>query len=344
MRHLLIRADAYAAIGTGHVMRCLALAQAWQDMSGEVAFLAHEFLADGLKKRLKDEGFTVIAHSHDIGSEQDANFTVETARNYESFLVLDGYKFDANYQKIIFSAEISSLVIDDYGHADVYYADFILNQNSYADPDTYRNRQSNTQLLVGSDYALLRREFWNWRDWQREIPPKAQKLLVTLGGSDPDNLTLTVLQVLQQLPISLEITVIVGASNPHYDDLQRYVAEHQLKVTLARNVVDMPDRMAQADIAIAAGGSTNWEMCLLGLPTAIIVIADNQREIATDLHDRNIAVNLGWHENLKPEQVQAVLERLIDDESTRKQMAANGSKLVDGYGAKRAAKILFRED
>lgn len=250
---LLIRADASAQIGTGHVMRCLALAQAWQDAGGQTCFvLANP--APSLESRLQAEGM-VIRHLVGIDAELLRMLRQRqlSPTKKSQLIVIDGYHFGAGYQQQLKTAGFRLLFIDDYGHADHYYADIVLNQNIYAQADLYPSREPYTRLLLGIEYVLLRREFWAWRDWQRPIPDKARKILVTLGGSDPDNVTLIMIQALQQLPDDdWTAIVLVGGQNPHYQELATAVVNDP-RLQLRQNATNMPELMAWADIAISAG-------------------------------------------------------------------------------------------
>ncbi|MHC5737311.1 UDP-2,4-diacetamido-2,4,6-trideoxy-beta-L-altropyranose hydrolase [Nostoc sp.] len=337
---LFIRADASTQIGTGHVMRCLALAQAWQDAGGQAIFVMATEAAN-LKTRLKSEGMEVIHLPIQLGSTEDAEETAKLARQFNaSWVVVDGYYFGAKYQEIIKEFELKLLFIDDYGHAKKYHADIILNQNIHADEGLYINRQPYTQLLLGTSYSLLRREFWHWRGWQRSLPPIAKKLLVTLGGADPDNVTLNVIQGLQEVE-GLEAVVVVGGSNPHYEQLRSASQKLQFPIRLERNVTNMSDLMAWADVAIAAAGSTSWELAFMGLPSIVLILADNQQDTAEKLGKINVAVNLGWHQDISEVEIAQGIKKLLLAKQVRMEITQKGQKLVDGYGTARIATILL---
>ena len=145
-------------------MRCLALAQVWQDKVGEVVFISH-CESEPLRKRIIAAGIDLISLDKSYPDPSDWNFTrgildrLKTqGTKSDPWLVVDGYHFDVEYQKSIKAAGYRLLWIDDYGHAGHYYADLVLNQNISADPSLYGNRESYTQLLMGPSYALLRRE------------------------------------------------------------------------------------------------------------------------------------------------------------------------------------------
>src|SRR5215216_4793334 len=161
---LLIRADASAQIGTGHIMRCLALAQAWQAQGGAVTFATMKTLPDALQTRLQNEHIVLHLLDTKPGSADDAAQTAALAASLGAAVVVDGYHFGGDYQYTLKSAGLKLLFIDDNVHADHYYADFVLNQNIYANEAMYANREPRTILLLGPRYVLLRLEFWRWRD------------------------------------------------------------------------------------------------------------------------------------------------------------------------------------
>jgi len=331
---VLIRADADVRIGVGHLMRCLALAQAWREEGG----VAQYALVDGppvLKRRLLDEGMEVSCVASLPGTLEDAAQTIALARQMEAaWVVLDGYCFDAPYQRAVKEAGLRLLVVDDYGHASHYYADLVLNQNIGADESLYANREPCTHLLLGPRYALLRREFWPWRGWRREISPVAHKVLVTLGGADPDNVTLWVVRALRRVQIAgLEATVVVGGGNPHWESLRSATEHSGCEIRLERNVKDMSELMAWADAAMSAGGSTCWELAFMGLPALVLVVAENQKGVAEGLDALGVVKNLGRCMDVDEVDVAHALKALATDFAQRGAMSEKGRQLVSGSGA-----------
>ena len=264
MKPLIIRADASPEIGTGHVMRCLALAEAWQDVGGEAVFVFSRSVPL-LEDRLKKEGMKICRMSEETGTVADADETARIARNYEAeWIVVDGYQFGAEYQKRIKTNGFCLLFIDDYGHADHYYSDIVLNQNIYADMSFYKKFEPCTRFLLGTQYALLRREFLEWSGWHRSIPKIARKILVTLGGSDPANVTLNVVESIKAVDLDdLEIVVVVGGANQNFNLILDSV-EGDSRFRLEKNAGNMPELMAWADVAVSAGGSHMLGTCVYG--------------------------------------------------------------------------------
>ena len=324
MSPLVIRADASSQRGTGHVMRMLALAQAWRRRGGDVIFLTAE-CPQPLADRIIAEEFTHrLIKCQNPGDSEDASATIEVASDW---LILDGYHFTSDYQSRCRKAELKILCVDDFGHCVYWDCDILLNQNLGAIP--YPNAPATS--LFGIPFALLRQEFLNHpratEPWSR-----LKKLLITLGGSDPPNGTGHALKLLSALDCTeLEIRVIIGPSNPHHDTLK--ALKFPFKVQWRESVTDMPTEYAWADGVISAGGSSCWEWLYFGLPGAVITIADNQEPVVKELKNEAAAFCPGWPADWTDS---TSLSRWIENPAdfiNREHV----SSLVDGRGADRVA-------
>lgn len=330
---LLIRADANIAMGTGHVMRCLALAQSWQDNGGVCIFAMAES-TPAVESRLREQGMEIEFLGVPPGSNEDARMTASVAaRNNAKWIVLDGYQFSSTYQSAIKQGGLKLLVLDDFVHAAPYTADLILNQNFHARPELYTRRDPSTQLILGPRYAMLRREFRTWRGWRRDNPSSAKKILVTMGGSDPDNITCLVIDAIKNIENqNVETTVLVGGSNPHLGSIERLIG------TRFRLVVD-PSNVAEwimwADVAISGAGTTVWELCFLGLPSILLVLAANQEAVANFAEKARIVRNLGKASDVTSTIISEKVRELLDSAAEREIQSRNGRRLVDGRGAER---------
>jgi UDP-2,4-diacetamido-2,4,6-trideoxy-beta-L-altropyranose hydrolase len=335
---LYFRCDAGPLVGSGHLMRSLALAQAWQDEGGRCVFLSAA--PEPLLGRLRQEGHEVHQLESAFPDSADLNHVSQViTETPHTWLVLDGYHFDPAYQQALRDAGARLLVIDDTGHLPTYHADIILNQNldakniQYSAPDSMK--------LLGTSFALLRREFAAWRAWQRPMPAKARKILVTMGGADPDNVTLKVIRALGRLPgDAWEAVVVIGAANPHQLSLNEASVECGFTLRFERAVRDMSSLMGWADLAISAAGSTCWELCFMGLPSVLVEFAANQTNLARALHERGAAINLGWHSKVEPKDLTECLSTLADDADRRTSLARIGRLLVDGRGSQRVVEAL----
>ncbi len=336
---LALRVDASASVGMGHLMRCLALTQAWQANGGNATFISY-CESDVLRQRIESGGIDLIPLDKPHPDPSDLRTTLGTLEGTNCWLALDGYHFDATYQQAVRSAGHRLLVIDDYAHLPRYHADVLLDQNINAECLTYQTNPE-ARLLLGNRYVLLRSEFLAWRGWRREIPNVARKLLITLGGSDPTNTTLKIIRAIQNVDVAeVEAKVVIGADNPHYNELQLAAKHSHVPMQLVREAKAMSELMAWADVAVSAGGTTCWELAFMGLPNVVLVMAENQGPNAIGLQEAGAAVNLGWFTEADEAMVSKVLNELAYDPGRRAAMSEGGRRLVDGLGSARVADTL----
>jgi UDP-2,4-diacetamido-2,4,6-trideoxy-beta-L-altropyranose hydrolase len=331
---LIVRVDGGPAIGLGHMMRCLALAQQWRRDGGEVTFVT-ACSDPRVTSRLREAGCIVeqLPASHPDAADW-LRTSATLAQQPGAPVVLDGYHFGLEYEARIRHAGHPLLVIDDGCERDAYAADMVLNQNASAGTLNYP-RTAGLRLLLGPEYALLRVEFAPFAGMSRDIPPTASKLLVTLGGTDRANHTRRVLWALERVREPLDITMVIGAANPHVQALERELRSCRQHVTLYRDPPNMPALMAWADVAISAAGSTALELMFMGLPSLLMVASENQRTPAAALDRAGAAVNLGWHGDLDPQAIADAFARIAGDADARRAMSAAARILVDGRGCAR---------
>jgi len=233
------------------------------------------------------------------------------------------------------------VVIDDQVHHSRYYADILLNQNIHA-PDLKYSCGKDTVQLLGCYYALLRREFLQYESRKRKIPQNATNILVTMGGADSDNVTLKVVQAINKInDPGLEVKIVVGPANPNIDSLSAELSGVNYHYELLNNVTDMPGLMAWAELAITAGGSTCWELCFMQVPMLVIIVAENQKDIAKGLADKGAARCLGWYSEITSDQVAVELQSIIHNSEKLKKMSRIASQLVDGSGKDRVIDLFY---
>ena len=368
MSQLLLRADAGPQIGMGHVMRCLALAEPWLQASSTVTLLTAPRAGglqppsassdnpterrlqtagtDALRSRAESLGISLRELSAPPGSPADAAETITLAQSLRTtWLVLDGYHFDDAFQRTVKAAGLRLLVFDDTAHAAHYSADFILNQNLGATAALYPHRDPTTRILLGPRFVQMRSEFTRAApqtsttrlsslaptggEGRGEGASHIPRLLITLGGSDPDNVTAQVLSVLHTIP-NLAADVILGPANPHADALRAAISHLPSPISIQINPPNLPALMSRADLAICAGGTTAWELSFLGIPMLVLVLAENQRTNAERLAQTGAAI----HTSLPS--LAADLRALLADAQRRAEMSARARTLVDGLGPFRA--------
>lgn len=329
---LLVRADASAQIGAGHLMRCRALAQAWQDDGGEAVVLSHG-LSEDTARQLREEGIATEEQPHTPGSEDDGHATAERARALQArWTVADSYQFGPRFFRQLQDGGTRVVTFDDEGKGETAGASLVLCPwRIGAEPQL--------DHLNGPAYALLRREFTARLDTPREIPMQARRFLITLGGGDPENWTGRLLDALtgpnSPLPADAELVVVVGAANPHAETLKKRLETLSITARIERATREMATLLAWADIGLSASGSTCWEICALGLPSLVLPLNSNQLPIATGLAAVGAAANLGLATQFDASAFSSAVRTLASDQQARSAMSSAGRRLVDGRGAAR---------
>lgn len=336
---LYIRADADASIGIGHVMRCIVLAQFWRDQGGSVTFISR-CENEVLRQRIQKESFNLITLNRVYNESVDVKYALTVLNkigyaDLEDWFVLDGYHFTDDYQKAIHDSGINLLVIDDMNHLPVYNADIIINQNIHAQKLTY-NCGKNTIILRGTDYVFLRQEFLKYGKIKRDQPRYARNVLVTLGGADPDNVTIKVIRAIDSLgKLPIKVTIVIGPTNLHTESIQYSLELTKLDYSLLVNPSNMAELMAAADLAISAGGNTYWELAYMGVPCIMIILAENQRGVANELAKLGAVINLGCSNFLSCNDIATAINSIIVSKHRRMEMGEKGQDMIDGNGASR---------
>lgn len=287
----LVRADASVTIGAGHVARCLTLARQARAHGVQVEFICRE-LDGSLLAQIRADGFA----AHAIGPHDDDAAAVRAlaAQAPVAWLVVDHYGLDAAWERSVQPAVQNILVIDDLANRPHACA-ALLDQNFWPDAkERYRGLvPADCLQLLGPHYLLLREEFARARASLQRDFSAVRRLLLNFGGADEPNVTCLALDAIRPLDLSaVAVDVVIGAGNPHRAAVQQRLhglAHARLHVQTSR----MAQLIAQADLAIGACGSSTWERCFLGLPTVAVVLADNQREAAAQLHQQGVLANVG---------------------------------------------------
>ncbi|PWC39210.1 UDP-2,4-diacetamido-2,4,6-trideoxy-beta-L-altropyranose hydrolase [Azospirillum sp. TSO35-2] len=349
MAVILIRADASAAIGTGHVMRCLAVAEALRDQGHEALFAAVES-TPAIDRRLSADGFRHVAIAGPVGEAADLAATRSLLRReHGRAVMLDGYRFGEAYRAGLQAAGARVLAWDDLGDGMPLHADLVVNAAPQAAALPYAAMAPGAVLLLGPGYAPLRREVrLAARDARRPVAER-RVLLVTFGGSDPLGLTGPVLAALAAArPADCRLVAVVGGSNPRADEVvalsRRLGADHRLDMSVEVDCPRMGALMAESGLAVSAGGGTMGELAALAVPTLLVVTADNQAMASGD------AAEMGWStavdaRGTDAEQAAAAIAAaalaLWNDGPRRQRMQDAAAALpLDGEGAVRIAQAL----
>ncbi len=335
-RFAVFRADASAAIGAGHVRRCLALAQALEGEGWRIAFAAGAGSREAVPE-LAGRGRRVL----DLAADEADEAAALAARWPEGceLLVVDHYGRDARFESACRPWARRILAIDDLaGRA--HDCDLLVDPSAPGDTEAARpGRAAGCRALLGPAYALLRPEFADLRLAMAARPSRAERprILISLGATDPRNATGRVLRDFADSPFSADIDVVLGGGAPHLAEVRAAAARLRPE---AKVHVEPPrpwDLMAAADLAVGAPGTAAWERACLGLPGVLIVTADNQRGVAARLADAGAAVVLGDAAALQPGAVVGAVAALAADDARRHGMSRRARALCDGLGARRVA-------
>lgn len=334
-RRLVIRADGDAAIGTGHQMRCLAIAAGWVTAGGR-ARLACRAAPDGVAARYAAAGVEVARRDAWPASDvlADADAVIADLPDPADGMLAD-----------LAAGPAVLVTVDDTGGGTSYPGDILLNQNAHATPALYRGR-TRALLCLGAEWSLLRDGFAAQRAAARPVPDRVGRIVVLLGGADPKGYSAPVLAAAAAAAAMLspapEVVLVVGAANPALGALRRQAAALPGQVTVRHDVQDMPALLATADIAVSAAGSTVWELSTLGVP--MILCAQNSTETgpAAALQACGAAVYLGSFDGLRAESLAAALTALAGDRLRREHMREAGMSLVDGRGVDRLLALVAR--
>ncbi|AWI03689.1 UDP-2,4-diacetamido-2,4,6-trideoxy-beta-L-altropyranose hydrolase [Clostridium drakei] len=346
-----IRADGGAKIGMGHIMRTLVLAKELKNKNNHVFYICRvdNFTYDIKNLNNETYGFNhnefiknYVSDKYKMGIEKilsvgfkvyfvRENFLISDMMNIKAdLLITDSYDIDEYYFSKTKNAFSRTAYIDD---MNLYYydVDFLINQNIGAEKFNYKTNE-NSKLLCGCKYVMLRKEFKNIEE--KCVPETVKNIMITVGGADPNNITLKLLSWVKSLNYNFH--VVIG---PSFNNIEQLKEFESARIKLYHNV-DMCSLMQKVDMAVSACGSTLYELAACKVPTIGIIIADNQQGIACEMHKQGIIRNIGWYNELDEDTFIKAIGDISDNYDLRKNMGLKASKLIDGKGAERISNII----
>lgn len=308
---VLIRTDASTEIGSGHVMRCLTIAEKLRSRNCNVSFFMKR-LSGNLIAYVQSRGFKVIDHFQTV-----------------DLCIIDHYEIDERWEQTIRPFVRKIVVIDDLANRQ-HDCDLIIDPNVVPNFATrYDSLVPETCVkLLGPKNLIIREEFIQERQRQRWRDGTVDQLLIFMGGTDPTNETIKVLQALQKVNSEFShVDVVVGNGNTKSEKIKeicRVIGYH-----FHQQINYMAFLMRQADFSIGAGGSTTWERCYVGLPSSNTIVAENQISATEMAANLGVAWNIGWHEDVTVQTYEQLLQRLPFHKDEIKQMSERGLKLAE---------------
>ena len=325
---ILFRADANPAIGSGHVMRCLSIAGAYKKHGHEVLFITADHNADNIIERFGFDHVCLESKWDDITGETDQLKGI-IKENNPSLLFVDSYSVTQSYFNAL--SQFTKLVYMDDLNDSTWNVDAIINYNVYSTSLDYSNYEgTRTNLILGPKYAPLREEF-------RRIPAKQIKdvtdIFVSAGGSDPECITVKLINIICSLFENIKFHFVVGPLNPRMEEIKA-LSLNQPNAILHINENNMSGLMQKCDLAISASGSTLYELCACGVPTITYSLADNQLLAMNQFEQQGLMKCAGDCRNNDGfvGKIKELLDLLISNSDQRSNMSSKMQRLVDGLG------------
>ncbi|MFP7231221.1 UDP-2,4-diacetamido-2,4,6-trideoxy-beta-L-altropyranose hydrolase [Bacillus subtilis] len=348
--NILFRTDASIEIGTGHVMRCLTLANALRKKGANITFVCRS-LQGHLAEVIREQQFDLIMlpapqknvlipkstlHSDWLGVPWHVD-SAETSRAIQdmnkeiSLLIIDHYAIDINWELEVKKYAKKIMVIDDLADR-LHHCDILLDQNLYPH---YKERYANLvpkscKQFLGPEYVLLRDEFYSFQPNNKNRDGSIKKIFVFFGGTDPTNETKKVIHAFKQLNLhDIELDIVIGNTNTHKNDIESICKKHDF-CSFHCQVNHIAELMYNADLAIGAGGTSAWERCYLGLPAIVITVAENQELIAETLDQLGAIQYLGPKESVKESDIVSSINEMINNPLLLIQMSQKARMLLEG--------------
>jgi UDP-2,4-diacetamido-2,4,6-trideoxy-beta-L-altropyranose hydrolase len=334
--NVVVRADASVDIGSGHLMRCLTLADQLRSEGAEVAFICRN-LPGGMFDLLHTQGYRFtklpLDEAGEFSQQFDAEETIKAIGQLFpddiDWLVVDHYDLDSRWETILRAKARQILAIDDMANR-LHDCDALLDQNYRLNLEHRYDGllPAGCTTMLGPRYLLLRPEFVNARETLQRDFSKVRRILINFGGTDEPNMSLlAICAILNLQHHGLLVDVVIGQANPHQAILCQKVSRLS-NFSLHVQTERMAELICAADLAIGACGSSTWERCILGLPSLVLVLADNQREAARELGDEGFIVNLGEAKDLSITALSVELDSLIKDPTRRMVLSSRSLELV----------------
>jgi UDP-2,4-diacetamido-2,4,6-trideoxy-beta-L-altropyranose hydrolase len=330
---VLLRADASADIGTGHVVRCRTLGEELRRRGWSVA-LATRNLPDGLGDSIRSSGISIVDLPPLMSIADEPAFLGERFKSGVALVVVDHYGIGADWHREASRWATRIMAIDDLA-TEPHRVDLLLNQNLGAREERYRGLvAATTRVLCGPRFALVRPEFGAARRVGRTRSGAIDRLVIFMSGADRTDVTRRAAGAAAAAAIPAD--VVVGAAYPSLAALRPWI-DHQPLLRLHVNVPSLAPLMQEADLAIGAPGSASWERCTLGLPALLVTLADNQLEAARLLAESGAVVSLGWHDAVSTADLEMALLDLRASPDRVRAMGRAAARIADGLGTGRVA-------
>lgn len=331
---ILFRVEATPELGSGHLMRCLVL-------------------AEGLKESISNVDITFITSSNVVAEQvkscdyrlinlSSSKNMVKEIEYYEKYLkkaifITDIPNIPGDYLKTLKKSVGSVVSIDD-GSDTIFYSDILINPNLRSNVN--HKYSSETQYYSGGKYVILKKAFGKYAVKKKQIKQEVKSLFVCFGGSDKNNMAKKVMNIIQNMDINL--LIVVGIMYPYYNEIVKDINDYR-NIQIKRNAHNMDELIYDADLAVISGGTLLYETCAVGTPAIVICKNVEQNRESEFFAKNNAAINLGMFDNINEDTCRNAILKLISDYDKRELLSKNAKQLIDGRGADRIVGIILKE-
>jgi len=331
---ILFRVEATPELGSGHLMRCLALAEKLKESVSDVdiTFITS---SNAVSEQVKSYDYKLI----NLPSSKNM---IEKIRYYEKYLkkaifITDTPDIPDGYLKTL-KKKVCLLVSIDDGSDTIFYSDILINPN--LNPNINHSYSLRTQYYSGAKYVILKKAFEKYAVKKKQIKRGVKSLFICFGGSDRNNITQKIVNMIREMDVN--ITVVIGMMYPYYNELVKDLKEHR-NIQIKRDAHNMDELIYDADLAITSGGTLLYETCAIGTPAIVICQNQEQNRESEFFTENNAAINLGSFDNINEDIARDTVIKLISDYDKRELLSKNARQLIDGRGADRIVNIILKE-
>jgi UDP-2,4-diacetamido-2,4,6-trideoxy-beta-L-altropyranose hydrolase len=320
------RFDGSREIGLGHVVRCLTLARALNGFK-KIYWIRED---EALRRVLGNLDAIIIPSR--IGWQEEITYLRdEFDIEKPAALVVDLLIYPNAYLESLKQESIKLITLHE-TERECAHSDLLINYNTFKGFSTISNIAEDGKCL-GPSFIIFKESARRMKP--RQTQPEAKKIIITMGGSDPNGLSLEVIEALKDLPEDIKVMLHLGPAFKLRKEVEELLISLSRRIHLLENVADLAYFMVEADIAIAAGGNTMYELCYLGVPSVIVSQNSHQLEFADSLDEQGAVISMGIYNDVNRKLIYETTLGLVKNYDKRRSMSERGRALIDGKGVER---------
>ena len=324
--------------GYGNLSRCLYLAESLRKNKSKISFIIdyNKSVINELKKRK----FDFIIKPNFKRTSTETKFILDYLHNNEfSTIMIDMRERGEIISKFLSKNNCKTILFDDAWCNNVY-VDILFNGTNVKSYHNYKKINKNSKLFLNTKYWIVDEKFNQYRKKSSEIKQKKNyHIVVSMGGSDPNNLTTSVVKAISVIK-TIKITIIIGPLFSHLSELKSVISGNN-RIKLINSTNTIWKDLSRADVVISNGGNTLFELAALSVPTLCIPAFQHEIKYTNAFMSKNFSINLGFKQK-NPTKINTSLLKLLEDMPLRKKMCFSGKKIVDGKGLSRVVKIILK--